>query len=726
MRSTLSLRLPFLSLSVLLAACATGAGNGDSGVGTFDAGPDMDATMGECATDMDCADDGIFCNGGLVCVEGACQASAIPTCNDGIGCTRDECNTTTDMCENTPETSACPTGTVCQPGEGCIVAAACEFDSDCSGDGIFCNGDEVCVMGMCQSPMAGRECDDANSCTMDTCDETMGDCTAVEYPDILTNVEHCGTGADDCVVCPGVDPSLNQVSACVAGACEVTCAPGYGDVDGDMSNGCECMAAGMDDLPDMMFVDSNCDGIDGDVGIGVFVAPTFVGGNDANPGTMAMPVATIQRGIQIASTSGRARMEVYVSAGTYNESVALSNGVSIYGGYLATMGWARSDAYVSEIRGGETAVSGIGISMALEIQLMTIISADASTPGASSYGVRVANSTGVVRLEANTIRSGAGAAGNPGMDGTPGTAGSRGRDGHLGCDGCTRFDCASPPCNDGGASACAVGGRGGNGATEGAGGSNGDMGASGSASGVGGAGGTGGSGAGFCGTFLGDPGGAAPGPGGSPGADGANGATPTEAVGSTSMGRYSPASGIPGTAGSHGGGGGGGGGGAGGTSDLLCRTDRGGGGGGGGGAGCAGTPGAGGFGGGGSFGVFASSALIDAVDNTITVGNGGMGGRGGDGGDGGASGGGGTGGPGADDARPGGNGSAGGRGGNSGSGSGGPGGPSYGIFGVTAVVTSSGNAITVGTPGSGGAGGSAALGTAPTGLTGGSGPTYAM
>ena len=316
----------------------------------LDAGPDEDGAVGDagmtCSSDSDCADDGVFCNGTLSCVGGTCVASAIPTCNDGVGCTRDECDPTSDMCQNIPQDSACPTGNVCIPGSGCGIAPACEFDTDC-GDGVFCNGVEVCVMGMCASPMDGLSCDDSNSCTEDTCSESLGDCASTEYPDIATNPMRCGTGANDCVVCPEPAPALHQIAGCSMGACTLECEMGYGDADGDMSNGCECMGAAMDDLPDMMFRDTNCDGIDGDVAIGIFVAPTFVGGNDANPGTMAMPVATIARGIELAASSGRVRMEVYVSAGTYMESVVLRNGVSIYGGYLATMGWARSSRHTS-------------------------------------------------------------------------------------------------------------------------------------------------------------------------------------------------------------------------------------------------------------------------------------------------------------------------------------------------------------------------------------------
>ena len=47
------------------------------------------------------------------------------------------------------------------------------------------------------------------------------------------------------------------------------------DLDGNPANGCEyaCTATGPD-LPDDSFIDSNCDGIDGDASKAIFVSST--------------------------------------------------------------------------------------------------------------------------------------------------------------------------------------------------------------------------------------------------------------------------------------------------------------------------------------------------------------------------------------------------------------------------------------------------------------------
>ena len=318
-----------LGLCLLVAGCASG------GPGTptprTDGGRDGGADTGtpSCTVDSDCVDtDGIYCNGGFLCTDGACVATPPPTCGDGVGCTRDECLTSTDACQNTPVDTSCPSGTTCFAGVGCQVAPPCEFDSDCGGDSVFCNGDEVCVDAACASP-GTRDCDDMNNCTTDECVEADTDC-AHTPADFMNDALHCGpTGANDCVVCADPAPAqVHMAPECVTGACGLACTTGFADADSDDSNGCECTLGMTADLPELTFDDANCDGIDGDVTIGVFVAPPPLGSDSAD-GSMATPVATIAHGIQLART--RTRKEIYVAMGTYAETVTLVGGVSIYG-----------------------------------------------------------------------------------------------------------------------------------------------------------------------------------------------------------------------------------------------------------------------------------------------------------------------------------------------------------------------------------------------------------
>ena len=63
----------------------------------------------------------------------------------------------------------------------------CESDAMCD-DGIFCNGQEVCIAGACQ-PGPVLECDDGVDCTIDRCSEMRRAC------DNLPDSTMCRPGA---------------------------------------------------------------------------------------------------------------------------------------------------------------------------------------------------------------------------------------------------------------------------------------------------------------------------------------------------------------------------------------------------------------------------------------------------------------------------------------------------------------------------------------------------
>ena len=121
----------------------------------------------------------------------ACRSS----CDDGVACTTDRCDTTNGACTHTPENSLCPMGQVCDAVMGCVVAP-CATDNDCV-DPNVCDGTEHCVSGHCVAgtplncasmnycdgtetcnPSSGcvagtpPSCDDADPCTADSCDPT--------------------------------------------------------------------------------------------------------------------------------------------------------------------------------------------------------------------------------------------------------------------------------------------------------------------------------------------------------------------------------------------------------------------------------------------------------------------------------------------------------------------------------------------------------------------------
>jgi hypothetical protein len=391
----------------------------------------------------------------------------------------------------------------------------------------------------------------------------------------------------------------------------------------------------------------------------IYVAPA---GSDSGAGTKESPLRTIGAGIVRASLGGVPKA-VFVRAGMYTETIVMSPGVSVYGGFDEA--WKRNPAVTTELVGSAPVVLFDSITVPTALDRLTVRSHDAMGPGASSYAV-VVKASRDVELRDVTIEAGAGAPGTDGFDGAAGAPdGADGIGGQPGCENSGGFcaSCSRPQGGEGGYSFCGrTGGRGGNAGHSSNGGSPGAGGIGGSA---GGAGAPGESANGYPGAF---------GVGGSAGLPGSGGAS----MGVFSDGVYNPAHGSDGASGGDGAGGGGGGGGGGGTTDCDSFGSSGGGGGGG---GCGGGGGTAGTGGGGSFGVIAFDSSVVVRSSMVVTSQGGVGGRGGRGGLGTAGGAGGEGGPDGgdseqDDGGFGARGGGGGDGGNGGHGGGGGGGPS--------------------------------------------------
>ena len=442
---------------------------------------------------------------------------------------------------------------------------------------------------------------------------------------------------------------------------------------------------GATDKPDLDFVDSNCDGIDGDAAKAIFVS---LSGNDALPGTMIAPLCTLAAAVAAADARDK---DVYVGAGTYSEALTMVSHVGVYGGYSTS--WRRSLTPTTRITGAATASGDTEGAVALNVagtttlQLVTLAPSVPGAPGASSYGLRGLHSPGL-RIEHVTVVAG------PGRDGTAGAKGSDGRPGGDGGFG------GFPDYGAAGTSPVGhTGGRGGDINSSTGAGRDGDPGQLltldffGRRGGDGGPGGKGGSdhtdgGHGYpggSGTFLADGAGAAPG-----------NATPGSGV-------WHGHDGAMARGGSDGHGGGGGG--SGGLEGCPCNTNYAGIGGGGGGGGEGGGGGYGGGAGGGSFGIFLiASAGAVVRDSTVTTEFGGPGGPGGRGGLGGAGGTGGRGGfASSNDGSDGGDGGHGGAGYPGGNGGGGAGGPSAAIVGLTPADVA-GTTLHHGAGGAGGGG----------------------
>ena len=579
-----------------------------------------------------------------------------------------------------------------------------EDDSGADGSAGECTDDDDCTGGAHQSGI----CDlGTNTCTYrcdqgwDNCDgDTSNGCEA----DITSSTDHCGSCGTSCDA-----TSLQLLPICTENGCDVDssqCLDGYVNLNGDGSDGCECAITDANDMPDPAGEDANCDGIDGQVEMAVFVSADN-GDDEANDGlTPDSPLASITAGLQAATDNDR--VHVLVSGGTYTEAVTLRSGISIYGGYDAADGWARDTAnQITRIEADADdfsadtlhfkTVSASGITDPTTLDHLTIAGIDASAaataaPGASSYALWARDSD-ALSVTNNKILGGKGAKGKDGEKGTTASC-SEHAGGTAGGSGAQDSPCGLPSNSTAAAGVSGLPTQSG-----------------------GGSGGLGGTHACMqdranCTDALDG----ADGLDGAPGAHGANGETATDAHGSVDTGNWVPSPTTAPADGARGAGGGGGGAGANcEDSDSPCNllfcpdnVDVGGSGGSGGAGGCQGTAGENGQSGGGSFGIFAVDSDLTVEETDIDLGHGGNGGIGGNGGDG-ADGTDGVDGQGGEtnDAGEGGWGGDGGDGGNGGAGAGGCGGPSIGLAMSESTIDQSSLSINqatgeAGEPGQGG------------------------
>ncbi|MCA9539138.1 MAG: hypothetical protein KC620_09655, partial [Myxococcales bacterium] len=412
-------------------------------------------------------------NAGNGCEYGPCQLSnmGLEQC-DGID---NDCDAAVD--EELRVACGMDVGQ-CRSGfQGCIDGrlADCEgaigpqpevcdgLDNDCDGQpdedfGILSDVNNCGRCGfVCDLAEASARCSQG-ACLIDNCnpgfwDNNGNDADGCEYACTLSNqgVEACDQVDNDCdgAIDEGIDLESDPLNCggcgrrcayehasgrCDARQCSLgMCNPGFHDIDGNPANGCEyeCQPSAEEDLPDPGFVDADCDGLDGEIEDAIFVAPR---GNDVNAGTLAAPVATIARAMDLALGSDPPKY-IIAAEGVYEGTVTLRAGVRIYGGYRPGPRWARSADYETIIRGGARGVIADGLAGPASLTRVTIESTTPNQAGASSYGLWVRNSGDLLTLDACKVRAGDGAAGNGGGNGDVGGPGQGGGTGDSGCDG---------------------------------------------------------------------------------------------------------------------------------------------------------------------------------------------------------------------------------------------------------------------------------------------------
>lgn len=261
------------------------------------------------------------------------------------------------------------------------------------------------------------------------CPEGYDDC-APNQPGIYPGAgERCNGVDDDCdgTVDDGIDadgdgycaPGVVKEAAC--SVCPGV-APDCDDSRGDVY-------VGAPDVPDLLGLDSDCDGLDGQLSATLFVDP--VAGNDVWSGSLTQPKRTLKSALAEAGKSVSYKT-VFAAVGTYEESIVVPEGVRLWGGFDPGAGWAVATEGSSLILGDTMPVRITGAVATTVVGRMRIEAASATLVGASSHGVVAVDSPGVV-LDGLEISAGKGAVGAAGYDGMDGVAGETGQDGGNGC-----------------------------------------------------------------------------------------------------------------------------------------------------------------------------------------------------------------------------------------------------------------------------------------------------
>ncbi len=209
---------------------------------------DVQADIGNCGS---CSRRCAAANGVPSCVAGVC---GIEACTMGFA----DCNAMlADGCEADLRSDATRCGTcsiacATPPGAGTVACAAGRCGYTCAAGMADCDGDpangceravsrDASHCGRCNNVCPARAGAAMPRCDMGVCgvncNAGLGDCDGDAAngceTSVRTSVAHCGACGTACPV------PAHATATCTAGRCGYTCAAGFGDCDGDASNGCE-------------------------------------------------------------------------------------------------------------------------------------------------------------------------------------------------------------------------------------------------------------------------------------------------------------------------------------------------------------------------------------------------------------------------------------------------------------------------------------------------------
>lgn len=193
-----------------------------------------------------CTDNNV-CTLGDLCTGGSCKAGAqAKPCDDGNPCTKDFCDPVDGCGAKALKGKPCDDGDGCTDLDNCqggvckgyvkdcndskpCTKDSCDKDFGCAhlplnatpcSDGDACTVNDLCKTGTCKSG-AKANCDDNNSCTLDTCDANKG-CSSVAKDGNSCSDGNACTKNDGCkgVKCVGSLLSCDDANVCTTESCD--------------------------------------------------------------------------------------------------------------------------------------------------------------------------------------------------------------------------------------------------------------------------------------------------------------------------------------------------------------------------------------------------------------------------------------------------------------------------------------------------------------------------
>ncbi len=223
-------------------------------------------TLGDTCQGGDCqagkpvgCDDGNTCtNDGCDPTQGCQHSANSGICSDNNGCTVfDSCQGGSCMPgpQKTCDDANPCTQDFCDPVKGC-QAMANSLPCD---DGSLCTDYDICKGGTC-TPGSPKACADGNPCTMDACDAVKG-CQFILVPGPCNDGNVCTLG-DNCQAgfcMPAAVTSCDDANTCTSDSCDPVKGCVHGNVGGNCSDGNACTVGDTCSLGACVGTPTNCD-----------------------------------------------------------------------------------------------------------------------------------------------------------------------------------------------------------------------------------------------------------------------------------------------------------------------------------------------------------------------------------------------------------------------------------------------------------------------------------